>query len=80
MKQCNTRDCINPASRGLFCNSCSAEIHETFDPKVRAAEKQASRDQDEADLKSGRKTPEDLRKENGLFSGFTAGSFRIIKT
>lgn len=35
---------------------------------VRQQEKQASRDQDERDLASGAKTPEQLNRENGLFS------------
>lgn len=35
----------------------------------RAAEKQASRDRDEADLASGRKTREQLWEENSMFSG-----------
>lgn len=41
----------------------------TYDPAERAREKQASRDQDEADLAAGRKTRDDLRCENGAFSG-----------
>ena len=36
-----------------------------FDPKARAAEKQASRDADEAAIASGAKTREELRRENG---------------
>lgn len=39
-----------------------------FDPAQRAAEKQASRDQDEEDLRTGRKTQEQLRLENGRFA------------
>jgi hypothetical protein len=34
----------------------------------RAAEKAASRDQDAADLASGRKSRDDLRRENGAFA------------
>lgn len=41
----------------------------TYDPTQRAREKQASRDQDEADLASGKKTRDDLRRENGAFTG-----------
>lgn len=41
----------------------SADDH--FDPEARAAEKQASRDVDEAALASGEKSREDLRRENG---------------
>lgn len=37
-----------------------------FDPKARAAEKQASRDRDAADLASGAKTREQLWRENTL--------------
>lgn len=40
---------------------------ELFDPRVRADEKQASRDADEAALVSGQKAPDDLRRENGAF-------------
>lgn len=39
---------------------------ERFDPKERAREKQASRDQDARDLASGKKTREQLCEENGL--------------
>ncbi|MFO0589008.1 MAG: hypothetical protein U0441_15770 [Polyangiaceae bacterium] len=39
-----------------------------FDPIERAAEKQRSREEDEAALASGQKTREDLRRENGLFA------------
>jgi hypothetical protein len=35
-----------------------------IDPSIRAAEKQASRDQDSLDLAEGRKTSEQLREEN----------------
>ena len=42
----------------------------TFDPKARAAEKQAQRDQDDKDLRDGTVTPEILRKRNGIFAGF----------
>lgn len=40
-----------------------------YDPPERAREKQASRDQDAADLASGKKTREQLRRENGMFHG-----------
>lgn len=39
-----------------------------IDPEVRAAEKQASREQDAADLASGKKTIEQLRRENTFLS------------
>lgn len=39
-----------------------------FDPSERAAQKQASRDQDAKDLADGTKSPEQLRKESGKFS------------
>jgi hypothetical protein len=42
--------------------------NEHFDPEQRAREKQASRERDEADLASGRKTREQLRRENGAFA------------
>ncbi|MDB4930969.1 MAG: hypothetical protein JWM10_3453 [Myxococcaceae bacterium] len=44
----------------------SADDH--FDPKARAAEKQASRDADDAALASGAKSPDELRRENGAFA------------
>ena len=40
---------------------------EFFDPNLRKEEKQKSRDQDEENLKSGKKSQNDLRRENGLF-------------
>lgn len=43
-------------------------IEETFDADKRAKEKQESRDQDEDNIKSGRKTLEQLRKENASFA------------
>jgi hypothetical protein len=39
-----------------------------FDPQRRAAEKQASRDADEAAVSSGGKSREALRQENGAFA------------
>jgi hypothetical protein len=39
-----------------------------FDPKVRALEKQKSRDEDAQALLDGSKTREDLRRENGAFA------------
>jgi len=47
-----------------------------IDPGVRAREKQASRAADERDLRSGRKSAEQLRRENELFAAF-AGSARV---
>jgi hypothetical protein len=43
---------------------------------VRSREKQAARDQDAADLASGKKTSEQLRVENGAFA-FPPGRIRI---
>lgn len=39
-----------------------------FDPEERAAEKQCSRDEDAEALRTGTKTREQLRKENGAFA------------
>lgn len=39
-----------------------------FDPEARAAEKQASREADEAAVASGARRREDLRRENGAFA------------
>jgi hypothetical protein len=47
-----------------------------FDRSVRVREKHASRAADEHDLRSGRKTAEQLRLENELFAAF-AGSARV---
>jgi hypothetical protein len=47
-----------------------------FDSRVRAWEKQASRVVDERDLRSGRKSAEQLRSENELLAPF-AGSARV---
>ena len=47
-----------------------------FDPRARAWEKQESRVADERDLRSGRKSAEELRLENELLARF-AGSARV---
>jgi hypothetical protein len=47
-----------------------------FDRGVRALQKQASRAADERDLRSGRKSAEQLRQENELFAAF-AGRARV---
>ncbi len=39
----------------------------SFDPKERAREKQASREQDARDLEEGHKSVDALRAENGKF-------------
>jgi hypothetical protein len=49
---------------------------ERFDRGVRALQKQAARAADERDLRSGRKSTEQLRQENELFAAF-AGSARV---
>lgn len=43
-------------------------LTDSYDPVQRAKDKQASRDQDEADLNSGKVTREELAKRNGFFS------------
>jgi hypothetical protein len=43
---------------------------ESYDFHARAAEKQASRDEDERDLRSGRKSVEQLCRENELLAPF----------
>jgi len=47
-----------------------------FDLGLRTREKQVSRAADERDLRSGRKSPEQLRQENELFAA-VAGSARV---
>ncbi len=60
---------------GLLARSAAAPYFQramsddAFDPRERAAQKQASRAQDEAALASGEKSPEDLRRENAAFGG-----------
>jgi hypothetical protein len=43
---------------------------EHLDVRARAAQKQASREQDERDLRTGRKSAEQLRQENELLAPF----------
>jgi hypothetical protein len=43
---------------------------EHLDVRARAAQKQASREQDEHDLRTGRKSAEQLRRENELLAPF----------
>ncbi len=50
--------------------------NERFDPSVRAREKQVSREADERDLRSGRKSAERLCKENEFLARF-AHSARV---
>ena len=49
---------------------------ELLDVRARAAQKQASREQDERDLRSARKFAEQLRRENELLGPF-ARSARV---
>lgn len=42
---------------------------EYYNPAERAAEKEKSRQQDAEDLTSGKKSAEQLRKENSIFLG-----------
>jgi len=44
----------------------------TIDPAARQREKQASRDRDAEDLAAGRKTREQLARDNGSFSLYLA--------
>ena len=44
-------------------------VYNTYDLRERAREKQRSRDQDAEDLRTGKKTREQLTKENSPFSG-----------
>jgi hypothetical protein len=50
---------------------------EPLDPKARAREKQASRDEDDRALALGLKSREDLARENGAFA-FPSGLVRIV--
>jgi hypothetical protein len=47
----------------------SSSVVQTYDPKERAREKQASRDEDTRALATGEKTREQLCRENCIFSG-----------
>jgi hypothetical protein len=49
---------------------------ETYDFRARAAEKQARRDEDECDLREGRKSVEQLCRENELLAPL-AGTARV---
>ncbi|HTB50258.1 MAG TPA: hypothetical protein VK701_04715 [Solirubrobacteraceae bacterium] len=49
---------------------------EHLDARARAVQKQVSREQDEHDLRSGRKSAEQLRRENELLAPF-ARSARV---
>jgi len=55
------------AREGRFSAGVEAALQAigVFDPAERAREKQASRDRDAADLASGRKSAEQLNRENG---------------
>ncbi len=50
-----------------------------YDPKERALEKQRSREQDDADLKSGKITKEELSKRNGFFSSLDIKNAKIVR-
>jgi hypothetical protein len=54
------------------------EPEETFDPVARAAEKQASRDDDARALASGEKSRAQLKAENGAFA-FPRERIRLTK-
>ena len=50
-----------------------------FDPNERALEKQRSRDQDQADLESGKVSKEELSKRNGFFSSLDIKNGTIVR-
>lgn len=50
---------------------------ETFDPEERRREKQAAREKDDEDLRTGKVTAEQLRKRNGFFSSLDFTNSRI---
>lgn len=66
--------CTHPCHLG----ECSADCPcLTYDPKQRAAEKQAARDEDARALANGEVTVEELRQRNGLIRGkFKIRNFR----
>jgi hypothetical protein len=51
---------------------------EMFDPAERERAKQAAREQDDADLRNGRVSVDEMQKRNGFFSGldFSKASIR----
>lgn len=51
---------------------------EFYDPKERARQKQAARDKDDEDLRTGKVTREELRKRNGFFSGLDFSKAKIV--
>lgn len=52
--------------------------YETFDPKQRAAMKQALRDKDRDDLRSGRATAEEIHKRNLFLGGLAGKRSRVL--
>lgn len=48
-----------------YCDRCSLQ---PYDPEERAREKRESREKDALDLAEGRRSPEQLRAENGAFA------------
>ena len=50
-----------------------------FDPEDRSREKQASRVRDERALREGIISRDDLRQENGFFSGFDIANSIILR-
>lgn len=51
---------------------------EFYDPKKRAAEKQAARDKDDDDLRAGRVSKEELSRRNGFFSSLDFSEAKIV--
>lgn len=51
---------------------------EFYDPKQRAADKQAAREKDDADLRAGRVSREELSKRNGFFSSLDLVNAKIV--
>lgn len=49
-----------------------------YNPAARARQKQLAREQDEQDLKSGKITKEELKKQNGFFSSLNIEDSEVI--
>lgn len=62
--------CIGHVVVGVRYDGAMQDKDEHLDVRARAAQKQASRKQDERDMRTGRKSAEQLRRENELLAPF----------
>jgi hypothetical protein len=50
----------------------------TFNPEQRRLEKQAARDKDDEDLRTGKVTREELQKRNSLFGAIDLSQAKVV--